>query len=86
MPAFAKNPKFIVGAIVVLWIAYVLYANSQLAPIQIRLIPFIASLELRVSAVIIGAALFGVIATIVIQWMWRRSSRNGSSAAAASNR
>jgi hemolysin-activating ACP:hemolysin acyltransferase len=87
MPAFAKNPRFIVGAIIVLWVAYVLYANFQLTPIEIRIIPFIANLQLRVSAVIIGAAIFGIVATLAIQWLWRRrSSKNGSSAAAASSR
>ena len=83
MPAFAKNPKFIIGTIVVLWVAYVIYANFQIDMVTFYLLPFnILTLKLRLSAVIIGAALFGSIATIVIHWLWRRPS-NSSSAATA---
>lgn len=85
MPSFLKNPKFIIGTIVVLWVAYVVEENFRLDPIMIRLLPFAAALQLRVSAVIIGAALFGVVATLVIQFLWRRRSRNGSSARPASS-
>jgi len=80
MPAFAKNPKFILGAIVVLWIIYVIYANFAPEPIPVYLLPFGAlQLSFRLSAVIIGAAIFGSAATVVIQWLWRRrSSKNAS--------
>lgn len=81
MPTFLKNPRFIVGTIVVLWLAYVIFENFRLEPIQIKLIPFIATLQLRVSAVIIGAAIFGSLATLVIQFLWRRRSKNTSSSA-----
>jgi hypothetical protein len=85
MPKFAKNPKIIVGAIVVLWVAYIVGSNFQLEPVSIHLIPFAATLDFKVSAVIIGAAIFGSAATLIIQWLWkRRSSKNGSAAAAAS--
>lgn len=78
MPAFAKNPKFIFGAIVVLWLSYVIYANFAPEPIPVYLLPFGAlQLSFRLSAVIIGAAVFGSAATVVIQWLWRRhSSKN----------
>ncbi len=83
MPAFAKNPKFIIGTIVVLWVAYVIYANFQIDMVTFYLLPFsILTLKLRLSAVIISAALFGSIATIVIHWLWVRPS-NSSSAATA---
>ena len=81
MPTFLKNPRFIVGTIVVLWLAYVIFENFRLEPIQIKLIPFIATLQLRVSAVIIGAAIFGSVGTLVIQFLWRRRSKNTSSSA-----
>jgi hypothetical protein len=85
MPAFAKNPKFIVGTIVVLWVAYVIYSNFQLDPIKVHLLPFAATLDLRVSAVIIGAAIFGSISTLVVQWLWkRRSSKKAAESATAS--
>ncbi len=78
MPAFAKNPKVVAATIVILWLAYVIYANFQLDPIKIKIFPFIAYLEFKVSAVIIGAILFGVIVTMVVQFFWnRRSSKNG---------
>ncbi len=88
MPAFLKSPKFIGGAIAVLWVAYVLYANFQFEAVQFYLLPFkLLVLQLRLSAVVIGAALFGVAATVVVQWLWRRrSSKNASSAPAASSR
>ena len=83
MPAFAKNPKFIIGTIVVLWVAYVIYANFQIEMVTFYLLPFdILKLQLRLSAVIIGAAIFGAVAAIVIHWLWRRPS-NSSSAATA---
>ena len=72
MPAFVKNPKFIIGTIVVLWVAYVIYANFQIDMVTFYLLPFnILKLQLRLSAVIIGAAIFGAVATLVIQWLWR---------------
>ena len=70
MPAFAKNPKFIIGTIVILWVAYVIYANFQIEMVTFYLLPFnILKLQLRLSAVIIGAAIFGSVATIVIHWL-----------------
>jgi hypothetical protein len=83
MPAFAKNPKFIIGTIVILWVLYVLYANFQIDMVTFYLLPFnILKLQLRLSAVIIGAAIFGAVAAIVIHWLWVRPS-NSSSAVTA---
>jgi len=83
MPAFVKSPKFIIGTIVVLWVAYIIYANFQIEMVTFYLLPFdILKLQLRLSAVIIGAAIFGAVATIVIHWLWRRPS-NSSSAPSA---
>jgi len=81
MPAFVKNPKFIIGTIVVLWVAYVIYANFQIEMVTFYLLPFnILKLQLRLSAVIIGAAIFGAVATVVIHWLWVRPSNSSSSA------
>lgn len=83
-PAFAKNPKFIGAAIIILWVAYVVYWNYRLSPILIQLVPFIKPAQLSVSSVIIGAAIFGSIVTLLIQFLWRRGrSKNGSAASAA---
>ena len=85
-PAFVKNPKFIKfigGTIIILWVAYVIYWNHQLEPINIQLFPLIKA-QLNVSSVIMGAALFGCIATLLIQLVWRRSrSKKGSTASTA---
>ncbi len=82
MPAFVKSPKFIIGTIVVLWVAYVIYANFQPKTVDFYLLPFGAIVQFKLSTVIIGAAIFGAVATIVIQWLWRRPS-NSSSAPSA---
>ncbi len=71
MPAFLKSPRFIVGAIIVAWIAYVIYFNSQLEPIQIKLLPFV-TLQFNVSAVIGGAMIVGAVIAIAVQSFWRR--------------
>jgi hypothetical protein len=77
MPAFVKNPKFIIGTIVVLWVAYVIYANFQIEMVTFYLLPFnILKLQLRLSAVIIGAAIFGAVATVVVHWLWVRPPSN----------
>ena len=79
MPSFLKNPKFIVGAIVVLWVVYVVSNNLEKS-VNFRLLPFnILTLQLRVSAVVVGSALFGALATIVIQFLWKRRSKNAVS-------
>ena len=83
MPAFVKSPKFIIGTIVVLWVAYVIYANFQIDMVTFYLLPFnMLKLQLRLSAVLIGAAIFGSVATIVIHWLWLRPSNNSSAATA----
>ena len=83
MPPLLKNPKFIAAVIVLLWVAYVLTENFRLAPIEIKLLPFAAKLQLKVSAVIIGAALFGAGATLAGQWLWRRGALSRSASASA---
>ncbi len=82
MPAFAKNPKFIIGSLVVLWVAYIIYANFQPKTVDFYLLPFGVIIQFKLSSVIIGAAIFGVLATLTIQFMWRRPSNDASSVAA----
>ncbi len=72
MPAFLKNPKFIAGVIIALWVIYVITANFQLNTIDIRLVPFIATLQFKLSSVIIAAAIFGSAVTFVVQHQWKR--------------
>lgn len=78
MPAFVKNPKFIIGTLVVLWVAYVIYANFQLKPVDFYLLPFGGVLQFPLSVVVIGAAIFGALATLIVQWLWKRSSKNAA--------
>jgi len=85
MPSFLKNPKFIVGTIVVLWVIYVIYNNLEKS-VDFRLLPFnILTLQLRVSAVVVASALFGALATIVIQFLWKRRSKNAVSPASVTS-
>ena len=78
MPSFLKNPKFIAGTIVVLWVAYIIYTNLEKS-VAFYLLPFnILTLQLRVSAIVAGSAIFGAIVTLVIQFLWNRRSKNGS--------
>jgi hypothetical protein len=85
MPAFAKNPKVIIGTIVVLWVAYIIYANFQPKTVEFYLLPFGVIIEFKLSSVIIGAAIFGVLATLIIQYLWRRPSNEISSGSAPSS-
>ncbi len=84
MPAFLKSPRFIVSAIVVAWIAYVIYFNSRLEPIQIKLLPFV-DLQINVSAVIFGGIVVGAFLAVWIQSIWRRwrDSKNAPVSATA---
>ncbi len=79
MPAFAKSPKFIIGTLVVLWVAYIIYANFQPKTVDFYLLPFGVIIQFKLSSVIIGASIFGVLVTLIIQLMWRRPSNDASS-------
>ena len=84
MPSFLKNPKFIAGAIVVLWLAWVIYENFQLNAVSLSLLP-VFSLHIQLSSVIVGSAILGCVLTLLIQWFWRRrSSKNASQSPVAS--
>jgi hypothetical protein len=82
MPEFWKRPKFWTGFILVAWLAYIVYENFRLAPVELHLIPFVATLQLRVSAIIIAAAIGGSLLTVGIQLMWRRRASNKGSVSA----
>ena len=83
MPSFVKNPKFIIGALIVLWLVYVIIANYQSA-LTIELLPFGVVLSIRTSFVIVASAIFGALVTLAIQFLWkRRSSKKVSTSAAA---
>jgi hypothetical protein len=72
LPAFLKNPKVLGAIIVAAWVIYVVTENFRMDPIRIRLIPFAADLQLKVSAVIIASAIFGSAVTLAVQALWNR--------------
>ena len=57
MSEFWKRPKFWIGAIIILWLAYIIYANSQPRPSKFISIPWFVTLQLKLSAMIIGVAM-----------------------------
>ena len=88
MPAFLKNllkdPKFDATVIIVIWLVYVVGENFKLDPVQFRLIPFWRPLLVPVSEIVIGAIIFGCLATIAIQYYWRRKRSSKPISASAS--
>jgi hypothetical protein len=84
-PAFLKRPRFWVALVIVAWLAYVIWANFEQPNLNIYVIPWV-TLQVKVSAIILGSAIIGAVLTLVIQFFWRRwrSSKNGSQSAAAS--
>jgi uncharacterized integral membrane protein len=83
MTEFCKRPKFWIGAIIILWLLYLIYSNSQPAPVEIHLVPWFVTLQLKLSLIIIGSGVAGVLITLAIQYFWRR--RGSSKNAALSN-
>lgn len=83
MNEFWKRPKFWVGLILISWLAYILYTNFQLAPIELHVVPFAAMLQLKVSAVIIGSIVSGIAGTLLVQWLWRRRYASKTAAVSA---
>ena len=71
--------------IIFLWVAYVDYWNYRLNQNDIHHVPNVKPAQLSDSSVIIGAALFGFLATMTVQFFWHRGrSKNGSDAVTAS--
>ncbi len=83
MPKFFKNPKVIAGVLIGLWLAYVIYANFQLETVKVRLFPLGVMLEVRISTVIVASAIFGAVATLLVQFLWKRRSSKKASVSAA---
>ncbi len=81
-----KNPRFVGGTLIVLWAVFLLYKNSQLDPVHVHLLPFVA-LEIKISVVIAGAAIVGSVLTLLVQNYWRRwrSSKPASESASTAD-
>ncbi len=82
MPAFAKNPKVIAAVAVVLWVAYVIWANANVNQVKVHLFPF-AILSVDLAGIMAVSAVFGAAVAIAVQWFWKRSSWKRASAPSA---
>lgn len=82
---FWKRPKFWGALILILWLAYVLWANVQII-FPIYLVPFLIVPHTTLPAIIVASAILGSVLTLVIEFYWRRwrSSKNAAASAAAS--
>jgi hypothetical protein len=85
MTEFWKRPKFWIGAILILWIGYLLTANLS-ETLNIFIIPRLLHPQISVAYVMIVAAIVGSLLTLFIQYTWRkRSSKNAASSATVSS-
>ena len=83
MPAFVKTPRFIISTIFLIWLIATIWQNHNEPPVYVFYAPFL-SIQVRLVWVLVSAALFGAIVTIVVQLMWtHRASKNASSSVAA---
>ena len=79
---FWKQPKFWLAAILVLWLAYVIGSNLEQV-VTVHIVPWLLQPYLKVSTIVIISAIFGVVVTLGIQFMWRRSSKLAAQSNAA---
>ncbi|MGH7986766.1 MAG: hypothetical protein ACREQX_10855 [Candidatus Binataceae bacterium] len=82
MSRYLKRWKIWALAILVLWLAYIIWANLQVIN-PIYLIPFFVALHATLPEVIVGSAIGGCLLTLLVQYIWRR--RRYSKRAAASS-
>ncbi|MGO9265267.1 MAG: hypothetical protein ACLQBA_10350 [Candidatus Binataceae bacterium] len=76
MTEFWKRPKFWIGAIIILWLGYLLTANLT-QPVEIYIVPHFVHRTVTAAALMIVAAIIGCLLTLYIQFTWRnRSSKN----------
>jgi hypothetical protein len=71
MPEFWKQPRFWGAAIIVLWLSYVIGANLD-QTVTIHVVPWLVQPILKVSSIVVWAAIVGAGLTFVIQYYWRR--------------
>jgi uncharacterized integral membrane protein len=71
MSRYLKRWKLWALAILVLWLAYIIWANVQvISPIYI--IPFLVALHASLPTIIVASAIGGCLLTILAQYIWRR--------------
>jgi hypothetical protein len=82
MLEFWKRPKFWIGLVVILWLAYILSANLEQS-VTIFFIPFLLQPIVRVSAVVGASMLAGCLLTLLVQFSWRRRASKYAAASVA---
>src|SRR5208337_3894751 len=65
MTEFLKRPKFWIGAIIILWLGYLLTANLS-QPVEIYIVPHFIHRTVTAAAVMIVAAVIGCLLTLFI--------------------
>ena len=73
MMEFWKRPKFWLSLIIIGWLAYVIGSNLE-QPVTIHIVPWIVQPTLKLSTIMVGAAIVGAILALTVQFMWRRHS------------
>jgi len=74
MTEFWKQPKFWAAAILILWLGYVIGSNLEQI-VVVHIVPGLLHPIVKVSTIVISSIIFGVVLTLVIQFMWRRGGR-----------
>jgi uncharacterized integral membrane protein len=71
MPKFWTWPRFWIGLILVAWIVYLLAGNLEQS-VTLFIVPLWVHPTARLSAIILGSAIFGCLLTLLVQFAWRR--------------
>jgi hypothetical protein len=82
MLEFWKSPKFWIGLIIILWLAYVLSANLEQS-VTIFFVPFFVQPIVRVSSLVGASMIAGCVLTLLVQWAWRRRASKYAAASVA---
>jgi Ca2+/Na+ antiporter len=74
MTEFWKQPKFWATAVLILWLGYIIGSNLEQI-VVVRIVPGLLHPMVKVSTIVMTSMIFGVVLTLVIQFMWRRGGR-----------
>jgi Ca2+/Na+ antiporter len=74
MTEFWKQPKFWAAAVLILWLGYIIGSNLEQI-VVVRIVPGLLHPMVKVSTIVMTSMIFGVVLTLVIQFMWRRGRR-----------
>ncbi|MGH8012618.1 MAG: hypothetical protein ACREQ4_08975 [Candidatus Binataceae bacterium] len=71
MSRYLKRWKIWALVILILWLAYIIWANTHVIN-PIYLIPFLFALHASLPEIIVGSAIGGCLLTLLVQFIWRR--------------